>query len=479
MKKQTRKILAVILLLVVLLSSITLTSSAASSEYFTFDKSEYSTNVGGSVTVSLKAKKTMDLSVLDFEISYDKTHVKPTSYVAGAKLAAAAVMGNPNEGAYAENPIITLSFASATQLSVAANEEIAKITFEVIGEGSANINTNINYARKMDQNDEVLVDYAGGTIGATIKGVVEVSGVSLSATKGSLNVGETTTLTATVNPENATDKNVTWKSDKTNVATVSGNGNTATITAKGKGTATITATVGGKTATYTLTVNVPLTGISMPATITVPKGRTVTLTVSKVPADATEEIGTVEWSIPDGDKEVVTVKNGVVTGLKAGTATVTAKVGNFTKTCVVTVKEYPLVDIDINSENFELAINDTKQLGIIYKSEDPNVEATDGITETEWKTSNETIATVENGLVKGLKAGKVTVTAKVGEFEKSVEVTVTEKKVEEKPGVDNVDTTVKGDSNSPKTGDIAIGAAIVLLLVSTLGIAFVIKKNRK
>ena len=82
---------------------------------------------------------------------------------------------------------------------------------------------------------------------------VAVTGVTLNKNATSLNVGATETLTATVNPTNATNKNVTWSSSNTAIATVSASG---VVTAKSAGTATITVTTqdGGKKATCTVTV---------------------------------------------------------------------------------------------------------------------------------------------------------------------------------------------------------------------------------
>ena len=80
---------------------------------------------------------------------------------------------------------------------------------------------------------------------------IPVSGVALDKTSAELQVGKTLTLTATVTPDNATDKAVAWTSSNDAVATVDANG---VVTAKTEGTATITATSGGKTATCTVTV---------------------------------------------------------------------------------------------------------------------------------------------------------------------------------------------------------------------------------
>ena len=81
---------------------------------------------------------------------------------------------------------------------------------------------------------------------------VEVTDIELDITQKSLNVGDTFTLTATLKPNNATDKSVTWSSSNTSVATVDENG---VVTAVSEGTATITATASnGVEASCTVTV---------------------------------------------------------------------------------------------------------------------------------------------------------------------------------------------------------------------------------
>lgn len=83
---------------------------------------------------------------------------------------------------------------------------------------------------------------------------IKVTSVAVSPTSLNLEVGQTGTLTATVKPDNATNKTVTWTTSNDKVATVDNNG---VVTAVGKGTATITAAADGKTATCTVTVKVP------------------------------------------------------------------------------------------------------------------------------------------------------------------------------------------------------------------------------
>ena len=106
-------------------------------------------------------------------------------------------------------------------------------------------------------NNGTLTIKQGGTLtGGTVTGaavIYEVTGVMLNKTSTTLTVGGTETLTATVLPEGAGNRAVTWSSDHTTVAAVDANGR---VTAVAKGTATITVTTadGGHTAACTVTV---------------------------------------------------------------------------------------------------------------------------------------------------------------------------------------------------------------------------------
>ena len=82
---------------------------------------------------------------------------------------------------------------------------------------------------------------------------VSVTGVTVDPTEWTMEVGETKELTATVAPAEATNKNVTWSSNKESVATVSDAG-VVTAVAAGTATITVTTTDGSKTATCVITV---------------------------------------------------------------------------------------------------------------------------------------------------------------------------------------------------------------------------------
>ena len=186
-----------------------------------------------------------------------------------------------------------------------------------------------------------------------MKPTVPVTGVTVSPTTLTLEVGKTSTLTATVTPSNATDKTVTWKSSNTSVATVSSAG---VVTGVAAGTATITATTqdGGKTATCAVTVKaatIPVTGVTVsPTTLTLEKGKTKTLTATVTPSNATNQ--TVTWS--SSNTSVATVSSaGVVTAKAVGNATITVTTqdGGKTATCAVTVTAPKATKLEILNKN--------------------------------------------------------------------------------------------------------------------------------
>jgi len=160
-------------------------------------------------------------------------------------------------------------------------------------------------------------------------------------TSGEVNVGSSVELTVVANPEGAQLGTVTWTSSDTSVATVAANGTTNKVSGVKAGTATITASVndGKLKATYTVTVKdantSQITGIALePVTVNV--GESKTLTVKYTPTGATP---TAKPTFSTSDTSVATINaEGKVTGVKAGTATLTATVNNITATTTVTVK---------------------------------------------------------------------------------------------------------------------------------------------
>lgn len=181
-----------------------------------------------------------------------------------------------------------------------------------------------------------------GTCAVTVKAkAVGVTEVTLDRTELTLTEGETETLTATVRPDNADNRKVTWSSDKTEIATVDGAGKVTAVKA-GEATVTVTTEDGGKTASCKVTVKakvVPVTGVEVnPWAVTLFVRGTSKLSYTIRPADATNQ--NVKWE--SESPSVATVDSeGNVQGVAAGTAKicVTTEDGGFKSYCTVTVKK--------------------------------------------------------------------------------------------------------------------------------------------
>lgn len=167
---------------------------------------------------------------------------------------------------------------------------------------------------------------------------IPVASVTLDPTEMTIEKGKTANLTATILPKNASNQRVNWAFSEKGIVFVSGdNIGTRTVAGVTEGTTTITATVDGKTASCEVTVTpkaIPVESITLNKTeLSLVKGTTETLTATVLPTTATDK--TVTWE--SSDTAVATVKDGIVTAVAAGNATITAKAGEKTATCAVTV----------------------------------------------------------------------------------------------------------------------------------------------
>ena len=153
-----------------------------------------------------------------------------------------------------------------------SDTEAPEVKTETTGDGTTTttVTVPVGGSVKKPNDDGFTTMTNGGSVNqgddgeTTITGTtVPVTGISLNTSNLSLTVGGTAQLIATVTPDNATDKAVTWTSNNESVATVA-NG---VVTAVAPGEATITAMAGGKTAVCTVTV--------VPATTPIEPGDTV------------------------------------------------------------------------------------------------------------------------------------------------------------------------------------------------------------
>ena len=199
-------------------------------------------------------------------------------------------------------------------------------------------------------------------------------------------------LKATIKGAN---KNVVWSSSDTTIAAVNEKG---TVSAKGVGTAVITAVANGKSATCNITVLESALSLNIDAMRLSTKGTGSSI---KLVPEIVGENKKVIWK--SSDTSVAKVKNGKVTGKRAGTATITAVANGMEARCAVTV-----IDglISVNEEYTQLYITgnkaETKQLKTNAKKNET----------VAWSSSDDTVAAVDkNGLVRAKKAGVAVITA--------------------------------------------------------------------
>ena len=221
--------------------------------------------------------------------------------------------------------------------------------------------------------------------------------VKLNKTEVSLQKDKTVTLTAKFSPTSYPDQSVTWKSSDKTIATVTSTGKVKGIKA---GTATITCTSKSTGAKGTCKVTVADGGVKLDKTEAyLNKGKTLTLKATVTPSTLSDK--SVTWK--SSNTAVATVSTaGKVKGVKAGTATITctSKATGFSATCKVTVGYVKL-------DKTEAVVEKTKTLTLtptVYPSSLSDKSVT-------WKSSNTAVATVTSaGKVKGVKAGKATIT---------------------------------------------------------------------
>ena len=294
---------------------------------------------------------------------------------------------------------------------------------------TANTNLTVNGTVDRLQADKAVTVKGNGTIyektdNVTVTDQVKtgVTGVSLNKTELALEVGETGTLEAKVEPNDASNKGVTWSSSNNEIATV----NNGVVTAVKEGTTTITVTTaeGGKTATCKVIVNAPqtkpVTNVTLePNTLTLEVGKSETLTAKVEPSDATNQ--KVTWE--SNATNVATVDNsGKVTAVSEGTATITAKAGEQTATCTVTVTKADVAveSVTLDKTSLDLKTGDNATLTATVSPDN----ATDRT--VTWESNATNIATVDNnGAVTAKAAGTATITAKAGEQTATCKITVT------------------------------------------------------
>lgn len=233
----------------------------------------------------------------------------------------------------------------------------------------------------------------------------EVASISLNKSTLTMVTGDVETLTATVLPTTALDRDVEWSSTNTAAATVDQNG---VVTAVGPGNATIIAKTvdGGLTATCKVSVVTLAQEITFDCTeLEIYNGESYTLQATVLPEDTSNK--SLSWASSNTDVATVD-ENGTITPVKAGTTTITATSMDGTGikcSCQVTVLQRS-ESITLDAESAFLYIGDKKQLTATILPADASNQ------KVVWSSSDDTIASVDQeGLVTALKVGKVQITA--------------------------------------------------------------------
>jgi uncharacterized protein YjdB len=255
---------------------------------------------------------------------------------------------------------------------------------------------------------------------AVYVGRVPVTGIKLNIASLSVGIGQAVILTASITPENATNKSMTWKSSDTNVATVDSNG---IVIGKAAGKAAITATTadGNYSAVCNITVYdvnnvIRVTGISLDKTeTTLTVGKVIILEAQITPLNATNK--QVTWTSSDNSVAAVDYKSGIVTAKGQGTAWITAVTddGGYRAYCKATVtydngSYIPVSNIELNTNVLEMIKGQSKRLtAAISPANATNKSVT-------WSSDNPSAASVDNnGNISALNKGIAVITVKTAD----------------------------------------------------------------
>lgn len=246
-----------------------------------------------------------------------------------------------------------------------------------------------------------------------------ISKLVLSKNEVSLEIGDTYSLTATAVYESGSTSSVTvktdWNSGDATIASVYA----GAITAKKEGSTVITASYSGKTVIVNVNVQKKATSLTKNKTnISLRVGADELITLMATYSDSTTENVTskAEWST--SDDSVATVTLGQVTGVAAGTATITAKFGSQVVTVPVSVDA--LRRLETEQSDLTMKVGGKQQVKLMALFENGDYE--DISDRAEWSSNQEDVADAFKGLITAYGTGEATLTARYGS--KSVSIVV-------------------------------------------------------
>ena len=262
-----------------------------------------------------------------------------------------------------------------------------------------------------------------GSAAITVR-AVPVASVSVTPTSATTVVGQSVSLTAV--PRDAagnplTGRVVGWASSDNAIATVSSSG---VVTGVASGTVTITASSDGQSGTATVTVtSVPVASVAVtPATTTVTVGQTVQLAATARDASGQTLTGrAVTWT--SASPGIASVSgSGLVSGVSAGSTTITATIDGVPGATTVTVGPVPIGTVSVSPSTVTLNPGQTSPLSATVRDANGGTMAN---AQVSWTSSNSGVATVtSSGVVTAMAPGSATITASSGGVSGSATVTV-------------------------------------------------------
>ncbi len=266
-------------------------------------------------------------------------------------------------------------------------------------------------------------------------GIDETSASTLEISPGSstLEVGETSELTATprnANGEPVDPEEIEWESSDAEVASV----DQGVVTAHSPGAAAITASVPGARATATLTVvDVPAAGIDItPQDVELAVGDSEMIQATVLDADAQPLEGRqVRFESADPTVAIVT-SDGEVVATGPGMTIINASSGEASGEASVTVSAADVASIELRPSSLEMVEGDQYDLTTIVRDSNSRVVDNPSL---EWSTSDDSIATVDDGQLTAVAEGVATITAETDGVSETTEITVV------RPSVASIDLT--------------------------------------
>ena len=277
---------------------------------------------------------------------------------------------------------------------------------------------------------------ASDYITVTVTGKVYVTSVALNRASISLEKGDRFTLTATVCPENATNRALCWRSTNTSVAEV----NNGIVTAKASGYAYIYAEATDGSGKYArcyvhVTRDVLVTSVTVePSSKTMTVGESAYLYAVVCPEDAINR--GVEWKSSNNTVATVNPDSGLVIAQNAGSATITATAcdgsGEYGECSLTVDPPVAVTGIQVCPTSLTMNVGDTARLCTVIRPENATNQR------VTWCSSNENVACVDyyTGEITANLAGTATITATTvdGSYTASCTVTVKELVIIEKDG---------------------------------------------